>query len=309
LAQAVLVSLPYAFVRRVAGALNSTMKRFQPKASGYTGVVKSWNGVKGFGFITSEKIHGDVMFLRTDLPSDATEVRDKFLNGKSVTFDAASGPDGRARASNVQISAAEGELMAGSIKSFSERHGYGFISSSSFEGDIRFNMSHLEDLKPGCNIKGELVIFKAESRPDGKINAEKVMFQSGKIAKRLKADGGAQGDAPQQQLAIQMPGFIQGMKRGAAPMGGGFGKKQNISQGTVPTMATGNHLKGMVKSYNTGKGFGFISAAGVPGDIFFMRTALPPQAQEDRNLSGQSVGFELATTMDGKMRAESITLT
>merc|ERR1711920_291785 len=102
--------------------------------------------------------------------------------------------------------------------------------------------------------------------------------------------------------------FGQGMKRGATSMGGGFGKKQNIGQGAIATMSTGNHMKGMIKSYNTGKGFGFISAAGVPGDIFFMRTALPQQAQENRNLSGQAASFELANTMDGKMRAEGITL-
>merc|ERR1719343_148322 len=130
------------------------------------------------------------------------------------------------------------------------------------------------------------------------------MFQSGKIANRLKAGGGMQGG-----MMAGMQGVMQGgMKRGAQSMGGGFGKKQNIGQGGVPTMSTGNHLRGMVKSYNTGKGFGFISAAGVPGDIFFMRTALPAQAQENRNLSGQAVSFELATTMDGKMRAENITL-
>merc|ERR1719497_94898 len=103
-----------------------------------------------------------------------------------------------------------------------------------------------------------------------------------------------------------MGGFGQGMKRGAMAMGGGFAKKQNT--GAVPTMSTGNHMTGMVKSYNTGKGFGFISAAGVPGDIFFMRTALPEHAQENRGLAGQAVSFELATTMDGKMRAENVTL-
>merc|ERR1712060_435620 len=126
-------------------------------------------------------------------------------------------------------------------------------------------------------------------------------FQSGKIANRLKAGGGMQGGM--QGGAIQLGG--QGMKRGPPAMMGGLGKKQ---QGAVATMSTGNHLKGMVKSYNTGKGFGFISASGVPGDIFFMRTALPAQAQENRGLAGQAVGFELATTMDGKMRAESVTL-
>merc|ERR1740121_480789 len=103
-----------------------------------------------------------------------------------------------------------------------------------------------------------------------------------------------------------MGGFGQGMKRGGMAMGGGFAKKQNT--GAVPTMSTGNHMTGMIKSYNTGKGFGFISAAGVPGDLFFMKSALPPQSQEDRNLAGQSVSFELAQTMDGKNRADSVTL-
>merc|ERR1719356_1535892 len=280
--------------------------KFQQTSSSYTGTVKSYNGSKGFGFIASDQIHGDIMFLRSDLPPDTKEVRGKYLDGKSVTFDAASGPDGRPRASNLQISAGEGEMMAGEIKSFSERHGYGFITSSCCPGDIRFSMSDLDTLNPGSNIKGELVLFKANSQPDGKVQANKVMFQSGKIANRLKAGAGYQGgmQGGMQGGAMQ----FGGMKRGAQSMGGGFGKKQNIGQAAVPTMSTGNHMRGMVKSYNTGKGFGFISAAGVPGDVFFMRTALPAQAQENRNLSGQTVSFELATTMDGKMRAESISL-
>jgi len=302
----------------------SAMKRFQPKSSSYMGTVKSWNGAKGFGFISSDQIHGDVMFLRTDLPPDAKEVRDKFLNGKSVTFNAISGPDGRARASNVQISVAEGEFMAGEIKSFSERHGYGFISSSSCSGDVRFGVSDIDALKPGAMIKGELVIFKAESMPDGKVKASKVMFQSNKIASRLKADPGMQGGG-MQVIAMQgggmqgggmlgggaqfggaMVSFGQGMKRGPMAMGGGFGKKQNT--GDVPTMSTGSTMKGTIKSFNTAKGFGFISASGVAGDVFFMKSLLPPQSQEDRNLSGQAVSFELAQTMDGKNRADSVTL-
>merc|ERR1740120_374099 len=98
-----------------------------------------------------------------------------------------------------------------------------------------------------------------------------------------------------QMGAMQFGG--QGMKRRAQSMGGGFAKKQ-----AVETMSTGAKKKGMVKSFNTGKGFGFISAAGVSGDVFFMKSALPAQAQENRDLSGQGVRFELATTMDGKMR-------
>merc|ERR1712037_1046177 len=85
------------------------------------------------------------------------------------------------------------------------------------------------------------------------------------------------------QFGGAMGAFGQGMKRGPMAMAGGFGKKQNT--GAVPTMSTGTHMKGMIKSFNTGKGFGFISASGVAGDVFFMKSALPPQSQEDRDLS------------------------
>merc|ERR1712228_131823 len=98
------------------------------------------------------------------------------------------------------------------------------------------------------------------------------------------------------------------MKRGGMSMGGGFAKMQKTGQGAVATMSTGNQMKGTVKSFNTAKGFGFLSAPGVAGDVFFMKSVLPAPAQENTNLSGQVVTFELATTTDGKMRAEGITL-
>merc|ERR1719476_1174994 len=111
------------------------------------------------------------------------------------------------------------------------------------------------------------------------------------------------------QFGGAMAGMGQGMKRGPMAMGGGFGnfgKKQNT--GAVPTMSTGKRMKGMIKSFNTGKGFGFLSAAGVSGDVFFMKSELPTEAQENRELSGQAVSFELTQTMDGKCRAASITM-
>merc|ERR1712032_1322933 len=126
-------------------------------------------------------------------------------------------------------------MMAGEIKSFSEKHGYGFINSSSCAGDVRFGVSDMDPLKPGAMIKGELVLFKAEQMPDGKVKASKVMFQSSKIASRLKASPGMQGGGMQAMQAGgmqgggMMGGFDQGMKRGAMAMGGGFGnfgKKQ-----------------------------------------------------------------------------------
>merc|ERR1712032_462285 len=104
------------------------------------------------------------------------------------------------------------------------KHGYGFISSSNCVGDVRFGVSDMDPLKPGAMIKGELVLFKADQMPDGKVKASKVMFQSSKIASRLKASPGMQGGGMQgggAQFGGMMGGFDQGMKRGAMAMGGG----------------------------------------------------------------------------------------
>lgn len=36
--------------------------------TGMTGVVKSWNGLKGFGFIEGNNIQTDVLFSKRELP-------------------------------------------------------------------------------------------------------------------------------------------------------------------------------------------------------------------------------------------------
>jgi len=77
----------------------------------------------------------------------------------------------------------------------------------------------------------------------------------------------------------------------------------------VPTMSTGQEVTGIIKSYNTASGFGFIASPGVIGDVFFMRTSLPPEAQFLATLQGQAVRFELTTTAEGKLRAGQMMLT
>merc|ERR1712060_676365 len=112
----------------------------------------------------------------------------------------------------------------------------------------------------------------------------------------------------QAMQAMQAGGMQGGEMMGGGMMGGGMGGGMAKKSAPVPTMSTGNRMKGMIKSFNTGKGFGFLSAPGVSGDVFFMKSELPEQSQEDRNMSGQAVSFELTQTMDGKSRAASITL-
>ncbi|CAE8678378.1 unnamed protein product [Polarella glacialis] len=155
--------------------------------SGLSGVVKSWNGSKGFGFITCDSLAGDVLFARTEMPQDVKEVRGKFLEGRPCVFDAQQQADGRFKATNLALPYVEGKSLAGQIKSFSEKHGYGFITSSSLTEDVRFQSSDVPQLPPGTSLKEELVTFDVMPMQDGKLRVSKLFFQSNKIAERLKA--------------------------------------------------------------------------------------------------------------------------
>eukprot|EP00933_Yihiella_yeosuensis_P014394 TRINITY_DN1292_c0_g2_i4.p1 TRINITY_DN1292_c0_g2~~TRINITY_DN1292_c0_g2_i4.p1 ORF type:complete len:367 (-),score=109.27 TRINITY_DN1292_c0_g2_i4:217-1317(-) len=362
--------------------------------SGLTGTVKSWNGGKGFGFIVCAQVGGDVLFGREALPADVKEVRGNFLEGRPVVFDGAQGADGRFKATNVAVPYVEGKSLAGQIKSCSEKHGYGFITSSSLTEDVRFG---IQDLPKGTSgdVKGELVLFDVAPKPDGKLQVSKLLFQSGKIATRVRGSTGGMmggmamggmamggmGDANVQAAVqqaqsqglmtgtvksfsekngygfISVPGYpmdvkfgkndctnavgsgatvsfapqqgfdgrVQatnvtslggggatgGMKRTASMMMGGMGM-MGMGMGAkapkVEETATGRMGTGMIKSFNQAKGFGFISAAGVPGDIFFMLTSLPEEVRNThgKEIQGRSCNFQISTTADGKVRAQDI---
>lgn len=67
---------------------------------------------------------------------------------------------------------------------------------------------------------------------------------------------------------------------------------------------------GTVKSYNAAKGWGFINAAEVPGDIYVNSRMLPPEFQfkEDSffKLQGKTVSFTLIHSNDGKPQAKEV---
>lgn len=267
------------------------------------------------------------MFMRSHLPPDAKEVRGKFLEGKTVNFDLVKGPDGRAQGSDIQITAADGDFVAGEVKSYSERHGYGFIKSSSLTAEVRFNRSELDTLAPGTDLKGELVIAKVFQMSDGKLRAEKVMFQSSKIANRLKA-GSMIG------FGYSQPG--KGGYGGKGSYGGGYGGKDghggrdsykggykgDYGYGYGNDYAYAGYVKGshgggynsngysssygaiedklvatqgVVISFNASKGYGFIRSSKAPGDVYF---------KDAGNFQpGAVVAFNLKINKDGKPSA------
>mmetsp|Transcript_81609 Transcript_81609/g.147410 ORF Transcript_81609/g.147410 Transcript_81609/m.147410 type:complete len:107 (+) Transcript_81609:1-321(+) len=103
-------------------------------------------------------------------------------------------------------------------------------------------------------------------------------------------------------------GGMGGMSMGN--MMGGMGTLGFKQQKAAPEESpTGRFVAGMIKSYNGLKGFGFISSAGIPGDVFFMKSAMPEDAQslQGKDVQGKTVNFEIVKTSDGKVRGQNVT--
>eukprot|EP00933_Yihiella_yeosuensis_P017799 TRINITY_DN147_c0_g3_i1.p1 TRINITY_DN147_c0_g3~~TRINITY_DN147_c0_g3_i1.p1 ORF type:complete len:308 (-),score=89.94 TRINITY_DN147_c0_g3_i1:150-1073(-) len=301
-------------------------------AAGLMGTVRSYNGAKGFGFITGQGAFADVMFSRHELPEDAREVRGKFVEGRTVTFDAVIKPDGRAKATAVSIVAAEGLPCSGKVKCFMPQNGFGYIQSHSLpDNDARFKLSDFAGVADGNALKNQLVTFEYTALADGKLRVTRASFQTQKIAEQVKMGGmpmmggmqmgGMQGFPGMQMGGMQqqfgMMGMQQGVKRGPQDMMmTGFGQAFKMQKSVdVPVTSTGQFMQGTVKSYNQVKGWGLISSPGIPsggagqaGDVFFMKSNLSQQEVRDQPIQGRAVAYELVRTNDGKYRAQNITV-
>ncbi|CAJ1461442.1 unnamed protein product [Effrenium voratum] len=253
--------------------------------TGMTGVVKSWNGLKGFGFIEGNNIQTDVLFSKRELPEDFREVQGKFLTGRQVGFQAAQAPDGRYKASAVSVNFVEGMPIAGKIKSFSDKNGWGFITSSALTDDVRFDRSCLAT-PPGVNLVGELVIMEVGVKPDGKLNAATVRFQNAQISERVN---GAGGQVPPMAYARSGP-------PGRAPA-------RPPPRQAQPAQAGLNSVVGTVKSFNPRAGYGFLSVSGHTGDVKFSGSEL----QGNHVASGSMVSFTPLQNFDGRLQALNVT--
>jgi cold shock CspA family protein len=241
-----------------------------------TGVVKSWNGGKGYGFISCPSVQGDIMFLRTSLPEDTREVRGNFLEGRTVTFEAQQEADGRLKASSVLVAYVEGMPVAGQIKSYSDKNGYGFVGSTTLGQDVHFGAKDLAFPASRDVLKDQLVTFEVIASPEGKLRVSNMRFQSSKIANNLK-----------NQMGVGMMGGMESM--------------MGAMQGMQAT--AGGNSTGIVKSFSERNGYGFINAPGQVGDIKFGAS----DVSGGTIAAGTNVTFTTEVTPDGRVQAKNIT--
>eukprot|EP00933_Yihiella_yeosuensis_P005424 TRINITY_DN109933_c0_g1_i1.p1 TRINITY_DN109933_c0_g1~~TRINITY_DN109933_c0_g1_i1.p1 ORF type:complete len:375 (+),score=108.28 TRINITY_DN109933_c0_g1_i1:75-1199(+) len=288
------------------------------------GSIKSFSAQNQYGFITSSSLTEDVRFNKTDLPDHFPGAD---LKGALVTFEVTPRPDGKLLGTNVRFQSkkisdrlgggglagqmvnpmmmgmmgggmaggmnmavqkavqeaqAQG-LQTGTVKSYADKNGYGFITVPGFPQDVKFGKT---DLAGGVPNAGDSVSFVPQQSMDGRVTGTNVAVLGAGGTKRNAAT------------------MMGGMMMGGMGMMGAMMKKPKVEE-----TLTGASKQGMIKTYNNSKGFGFIAAVGVSGDVFFMKTSLPQEAQNLQGdaLQGKGVSFQVSTTADGKVRAQNIT--
>lgn len=283
-----------------------------------TGVVKSFGLTKGYGFIESAQVTGDVIFGRGQLPP---ELKQPFyggffqLKGRQVTFNVEF-KDDKQQASNITIVPMENEPLVGLVKSYNARKGFGFLSCSSLDGrDVFFSWRDVPPQLQGLDLEGCPARFMIGTSPDGKSQAKDVMFNDmaplGNLGlapmgwtNQMAGMGMGKGMATMPMMGMGKgmagQGMMPQMPMGFGMMGKGMGMMGMMGKGGKGMPSDGQGLQGRVKTFNAEKGFGFITSSPCPADVYFK--------SEGRMFSeGMEVAFFLKVMPDGKLQARGVT--
>lgn len=189
----------------------------------------------------------------------------------------------------------EAALSYGRIRNYYPSKGYGFIEGNGRE-DLFFLPSSLpkELLESKQPLEGLEITFEAYTNEEGKARARN-------ISPYLPPPPWG----PPPHLASRAPPLppVHMVQMMAPP--------PLIPAGAALQMAPKVEHRvvvGTVHSYDVSKGFGFMKAEGLNGDIFFARSELPVELREEEKeqLLGKHMEFELKTMPDGKFRARKL---
>eukprot|EP00928_Gymnodinium_smaydae_P081644 TRINITY_DN65121_c0_g1_i1.p1 TRINITY_DN65121_c0_g1~~TRINITY_DN65121_c0_g1_i1.p1 ORF type:complete len:486 (-),score=103.86 TRINITY_DN65121_c0_g1_i1:37-1416(-) len=247
----------------------------------YSGIITSFGNEKGYGFITSDQVSGDIFFNRSVLP-DELKTCSGILHLKEMNVQLDLQPketwkNGKPVASRVMFLAAEGAKCFGSVKRFNPQKGFGFIGTSSMpEQDFFFGSKDIPKQLHGAELKGQAVCFKVVTSPDGKLQAHELVFPS------LQS---AAGPAQQHPIVSAMPMQLHQMQMQQPMVQKGAGQQQR--------------MQGVVKRYNDASGFGFASCPFIDGDIYFKGQGTP-------FAPGSPISFRLQIMPDGAVQAREV---
>jgi len=307
--------------------------------SRYKGVVKSFNSTSGYGFIMAEGLDRDVYLSKRELPAEMQQTR--LEKGTEVTFELRVREDGKPQACAVQFPwcgpqetshspvalpgptvvadhsrLPHGVLLHGTVRSYSPRHGYGFLylGAAHKSQDLFFAKGDLPWDCQESSLVGEPFSFEVTYGSSGKQQATTMLWlgciPEGKAlaescmphleARKSTASGGN---------ATRLPPVPATNSSSTTTLSQ---PPTSMTYATTPTGTTNNELEhrftGTLRSYSAQGGFGFIVCPAIGVDVWFAKHELPTEYQEQtiNELRGCTVTFVLRSSKEGKRQGRQI---
>lgn len=252
------------------------------------GVVKSFNDEKGWGFITSDAVEGDIFLHVKDCQDGRPNAGDEVMfdveedvkRGGQLKSLNVTGCTGSADGKGKGKGKGQGKAKSGKIqavcKSFNDTKGWGFLD---YQGTDVF--LHVKDCLDGRPQAGDWLSFDMEDDPvrgPGQLKASNVTGCTGAGKGTGKMMAAPVMAAPMMAAPMMMGGCYGGAMMGAyggaygggmGGYGGGFGGARvpaKGGRGAGKGAVRGGSCNGEVKSFNDAKGWGFITFMGQ--DVF-----------------------------------------
>lgn len=259
----------------------------------YTGVVKSFNPHKGWGFVECGPLGADAFVLKSELNGFAV------TKGDQLKFTVTNGPKGL-QAMNITVATPGHEKFFGEIKTWNAAKGYGFLTSPACTAIFGKDVFALGgEFRSGYGAQGMQVMFKAAMSDRGPVASDiQVLGFDSEMAggKGQQWGPGYSGNQGYFQASSFAPFGGKGWQGMAMPaMGGmgwhggkgGFGKGgwgsdtgNWASAGTGSSKPSGEAVVyyGTLRGMNVEKGWGHIACEAMTKmlgrDIFVMKTNL-----------------------------------
>lgn len=280
----------------------------------YSGHVKSFAPSKGYGFIGCDDIDGDVFFMKKNLPLElqSPEVYGRAsgfqLKDYKVAFDLVQTADGKQQGHNLVLSNPGDAPYIGTVKSWNGQKGYGFLTSSMWEGkDIFFGDRSLPPELRNAPLIDRKASFSVSTSEDGKPRAENLVVLTDdqgpppQTMHQMSPMRMHQMSPMRQQMPVMMHPGLGGQRRPPpAPMHHAppMMPPQMMGRPDAGSVADGQECHGIVKQYMMDKGYGFIRAHGCPQDIYFKA--------EGQWEAGMNISFVATIRPDGKVAAKDV---
>lgn len=267
------------------------------------GTIKSFNPKTTYGFINEKDSGDDVFFGMEALPPEF-RIKDANLNmvGQEVYFEIGHNPkNGKVLATKITCMGGpleqdflneDSHLTKGTVKSWQEAKGFGFMKVDGLDHDVYFARDRLpQSLRRVRKLMGTMMLFEMREMDNGKYQAHNMKIVSPPGERKRQREDRNDDNSPAKRKAM--------------------GTRSNVSQpSSRPTVVSKNQLayQGTVKSYNSKSGYGFIVADKVDGDVIFFGNDCVKSSMTSKSFEqGNEVMFNLTTSNKGKPQAIDVT--